>query len=112
MCECLSFILECLSFNLKATLFYGIITHSLLFIGMSEAFCRNEEPPCIDLADAQMDNSSWNTYVMLRSSDWIDCDSPESWLADISCEELEKVRSMFHLNRHNVIPTSLITAKF
>lgn len=52
---------------------------------------RNGAPPPIDLPDLQLDVKLWGTYVIGRISDWIDCDASESWLADLSCVEIEKV---------------------
>lgn len=52
---------------------------------------RDGIPPPIDLPDLQLDVKLWGTYVIGRISDWIDCDANESWLADLSCIEIEKV---------------------
>lgn len=56
-------------------------------------FFRDGTPPPIDLPDLQLDPKLWGTYIIGRISDWIDCDSKETWLADLSCIEIEKVRN-------------------
>ncbi|MCP9259307.1 Protein arginine N-methyltransferase [Dirofilaria immitis] len=61
--------------------------------GMRRSSWRPEKdgvPPPIDLPDLQLDVKLWGTYVIGRISDWIDCDANESWLADLSCVEIEK----------------------
>lgn len=55
-------------------------------------FSRDGIPPPIDLPDLQLDVKLWGTYVIGRISDWIDCDANDSWLADLSCVEIEKVK--------------------
>uniref|UniRef100_A0A8R1TZE5 Protein arginine N-methyltransferase n=1 Tax=Onchocerca volvulus TaxID=6282 RepID=A0A8R1TZE5_ONCVO len=61
-------------------------------------------PPPIDLPDLQLDVKLWGTYVIGRISDWIDCDANESWLADLSCVEIEK-----ELNYMTYMPLRVLT---
>uniref|UniRef100_A0A915AKM5 Protein arginine N-methyltransferase n=1 Tax=Parascaris univalens TaxID=6257 RepID=A0A915AKM5_PARUN len=51
---------------------------------------KNESPPPINLPDWQLKPQLWSTYVIGRISSWIDCDSNEAWLADLSAVEIEK----------------------
>ncbi|VDN22307.1 unnamed protein product [Gongylonema pulchrum] len=62
--------------------------------GMKRSIWKPEQdgtPPPIDLPDLQLDPKLWSTYIVGRVSDWIDCDSEQQWLADLSCTEIEKV---------------------
>ncbi|VDK83592.1 unnamed protein product, partial [Litomosoides sigmodontis] len=65
---------------------------------------KNGAPPPIDLPDLQLDVKLWGTYVIGRVSDWIDCDASESWLADLSCIEIEK-----ELNYMTYMPLRVLT---
>ncbi|VIO91830.1 Uncharacterized protein BM_BM2581 [Brugia malayi] len=65
---------------------------------------KNGIPPPIDLPDLQLDVKLWGTYVIGRISDWIDCDANESWLADLSCIEIEK-----ELNYMTYMPLRVLT---
>ncbi|VDM24928.1 unnamed protein product [Toxocara canis] len=51
---------------------------------------KNENPPPINLPDWQLKPQLWSTYVIGRISSWIDCDSAEAWLAELSAGEIEK----------------------
>ncbi|KAM3715862.1 Protein arginine N-methyltransferase [Dirofilaria immitis] len=75
--------------------------------GMRRSSWRPEKdgvPPPIDLPDLQLDVKLWGTYVIGRISDWIDCDANESWLADLSCVEIEK-----ELNYMTYMPLRVLT---
>ncbi|VDK52122.1 unnamed protein product [Anisakis simplex] len=51
---------------------------------------KNETPPPINLPDWQLKPQLWSVYVVGRISSWIDCDSTDPWLAELSARELEK----------------------
>lgn len=74
--------------------------------GMRRASWRPEKdksPPAIDLPDLQLGARLWSTYITGRLSPWIDCDSSEEWLAELSRVEIEK-----ELNYVNYLPMRLI----
>uniref|UniRef100_A0A183BW51 Protein arginine N-methyltransferase n=1 Tax=Globodera pallida TaxID=36090 RepID=A0A183BW51_GLOPA len=57
---------------------------------------NGDAPPPIHLPDQQMSTELWTKYIACSLSDWIDPDSPEPWLAQLSndhfCQEVEYAR--------------------
>uniref|UniRef100_A0A158R551 Protein arginine N-methyltransferase n=1 Tax=Syphacia muris TaxID=451379 RepID=A0A158R551_9BILA len=53
-------------------------------------FGRSTKPPPIDLPDLQLTSHLWSTYVIGRISPWIDCDSSDPSIAELSIIEIEK----------------------
>ncbi|CAI4230322.1 unnamed protein product [Auanema sp. JU1783] len=51
---------------------------------------QSELPPPIDLPDLQLKNHLWETYVNGSISEWIDCDSSDARIAELSEKELVK----------------------
>ncbi|MFH4975631.1 hypothetical protein AB6A40_002340 [Gnathostoma spinigerum] len=84
---------------------YNFINHPIGGITREQwTPCRDESPPPIDLPDFQLAPDLWSTYVTCRVSKWIDCDSPNEWLASLSCREIEK-----ELDYASYIPTRVLT---